>query len=325
MTASITSKKIIMKSKIRHFSQVNDFTKEDFNEVLRRAKKFDDPDGDFTKLARGKVLGLGFFQESTRTAASAQAAIIRLGGGWNGIASPAGSYINIGEESMDDTLNSLADSCDILQVRHKNFDLAAFSKKATVPLMNGMCGGDEHSIGALSLAYTLSKHFGGLENLNIGLYGMVKSSRPSKANIRLLSKYGVTFFVDPVIPQFDTPDYIRKEAEVSGGKFVGSKLDDFIGKVDLLSVIEGLSQAGEDPNLLKEYNSKFRIMGKSDFSKVGKSSKIFYCMPAMMTDGRTIVNIKEADADSRCVTHDLLKNLVVTNMALITYLLGIKV
>jgi hypothetical protein len=48
-------------------------------------------------------------------------------------------------------------------------------------------------------------------------------------------------------------------------------------------------------------------------------------MPAMMTDGRTIVNVKEADADPRCIAHEFLKVIVTTNMALITYLLDIKI
>lgn len=310
---------------IKHYSQVNDFSRSDFDEVLRRAKRFDNPRKDFTRVARGKVLGLGFFQESTRTTASLQASIIRLGGGWNGIPSPAGSYVNIGEESMDDTLNSLADACDILAVRHKSFDLTAYAKGASVPVMNGMCGGDEHSLGAIGTAYTLTKHLGRLKGLKIGLYGMVKSSRPSKANIRLLAKYGATFYVDPVIPEFDTPDYIRKEAEASGARFVSARLDEFIGVVDYLSIIEGLPQAGEDAALVEKYNKKFRVMGKNDFARVRKDAGIFYCMPAMMTDGRTIVNIKEADADNRCLSHALLKEWVPVMMGLISYLLGIKV
>lgn len=312
-------------TKIRHFSQVNDFTKEDIDEVLRRAEKFNNPKKDFSDVAPGKVLGLGFFQESTRTAAGLQAAIIRLGGGWNGIPSPAGSYVNIGEESMEDTLNSLADSCDILAVRHKNFDLASYSKKSRVPLLNGMCGGDEHSIGAVGWAHILKKYFGKIENLKIGLYGMVKSSRPSKAAIRLMAKYSATFYVDPVVAGFDTPDYIRKEAEAVGAKFVSAKLDDFIGKVDFLEIIEGLPQAGEDPKLLLEYNKKFRVMGKNDFARVRKDAAFFYCQPAMMTDGRSIVNIPEADADPRCLSHPMLRDWTAVMMALITYLLGIKV
>src|SRR3989344_3878519 len=176
---------MIMATKIKHFSQVNDFTKKDIDEVLRRAKIFNDYKKDVTHIAPGKVLGLGFFQESTRTAAGLQAAIIRLGGGWNGIPSPAGSYVNIGEESMDDTLDSLADSADILGIRHKNFDLAAYSKKSKVPLINGMCGGDEHSAGSLGMVYTIEKNVGKIKNLKVGMYGMVKSSRPSKAITRL--------------------------------------------------------------------------------------------------------------------------------------------
>jgi len=314
-----------MPNTIRHYSQVNDFTKKDFEEVLRRAKIFDVNGKDFTNVAPGKVLGLGFFQESTRTASGAESAIIRLGGGWNGIPSPAGSYVNIGEESMEDTLDSLSDSANILIVRHKSFDLTSYSKKATVPLINGMCGGDEHSAGAIGMGYTLKKKLGNIDNLKIGFYGMVKSSRPAKANIRLLAKYGATFYVDPVVSEFDTPEFIRKEAEAAGAKFVSAKLEDFIGEVDFLNVIEGLPQPGEDPKVLEQYNKKFKIMGKKDFARVRKDAAFYYCMPAMMTDGRTIVNIAEADADSRCLSHAMLREWTPVMMALITYLLDIKV
>jgi hypothetical protein len=106
---------------------------------------------------------------------------------------------------------------------------------------------------------------------------------------------------------------------------VSAKLDDFIGKVDLLSIIEGLPQAGEDPEALKEYNSKFKVMGAKDYTKVRKDAGIFYCMPAMMTDGRTIVNVAETDADPRGITHPMMVEWVPVMMALITYLLDIKV
>src|SRR4051812_2418666 len=102
----------------KHFISTDSLNKEQILEVLRRAAVFRQG-GDFTHLARGKALGLMFFQESTRTVSIFQSAIIKLGGGWLGMPNPAGSYVAAGEESVEHTLAAVAPMADVMAVRHK--------------------------------------------------------------------------------------------------------------------------------------------------------------------------------------------------------------
>lgn len=309
---------------MKHFSQISDFSKDDILEVLRRAKIFDEG-GDFTSLARGKILGLGFFQESTRTVSGFQSAIIRLGGGWLGLSSPVGSYVESGEESVEETLACLAEYSDVLAVRHKSFDLSAFARKSVVPVINGMCGGDEHSQGAVASVFTILQTRGDIENLKVGIYGMTKSSRPMKGVIRILSKFGAEFYEDSVVDDLATPENIRKEVEQAGCKITRLPFDEFVSMVDILVIAEGLPQQGEDKVLIDEYNKKVRIFGKNELSKLNNSASFYYCMPAVLTDGRSTVQKEDVDSDKRGIIYKTLHNFTTVNMAIITYILDIDV
>lgn len=311
---------------MKHFTQVSDLTRDEYTEVFRRALIFQDkPHPDHASLATGKALAIGFFQESTRTVAGLQASIIKLGGGWLGITSSQGSYVESGEESMEDTLLSLAEYSDIMAVRHKDFDLSAFASKSPVPLINGMCGGDEHSTAALAIAYTIQRQLGKLDGLNIGIYGMTKSSRPAKGLLKALSKYNTTFYEDSVVDELQTPPDIRKIVEENGSKIIKVKLDDFLEKIDFLLIVEGLPQSGEDEAVIKSYNSQFKILGKKDLDKLRKDAIFMYGMPSVMTDGRLIVKKEELDKDKRMIGFNLLREFVFVNMALTTLLLDIEV
>lgn len=297
-------------------------------EIFRRTEIFEEgikQGKNFTHLCPGKVISTMFFQESTRTSAILQAAIIRLGGGWFGIAGIKGTYLESGEEDMEDTLYGVAPVCDIMAVRHKNFDLTAFAQKGfRVPLINAMCGGEEHSIGAVAYAYLAKKYLKDLKGLKIGIYGMSKSSRPMKAGAKVLSRFGVEFYEDSVIPEFQLPEHIREIISNNGSVYHEDKLENFISKVDYLFIVEGLPQAGEDPSLVDKFNKAFTPFSNKELAKVKESAIIDVGEPRATTDGR-LVALKETDSDLRIVGKKLLESAVYNTMALITYLLDIEV
>lgn len=313
---------------MKHFTRTEDFTKEEYLEMFRRMAIFDEgiaKGKEFTHLCPGRVIATMFFQESTRTSASLQAAMIRLGGGWFGIAGIKGTYLETGEEDLDDTLSGVAPLCDIMGVRHKSLDLTALAAKGfPIPLINAMCGSEEHALGGVCFPYEALRHFGKLEGLKIGIYGMSKSSRPIKAGAKVLSKFGVEFYEDPVIPEFKLPEYIREKIIENGSTYKEDKLENFIDKVDYLFIIEGLPQAGEDPALVDKFNKAFVPFSKVHLSKVKENALIDVGGPRLTTDGR-LVALKEVDDDPRMGLKKMLKDMVYCNMALITYLLGIKV
>ncbi|MDD4902069.1 MAG: hypothetical protein PHE24_02950 [Patescibacteria group bacterium] len=313
---------------MKHFTRTEDFTKEEYLEIFRRTEIFEKgiaKGKNFTNLCPGMVMATMFFQESTRTAASLQAAMVRLGGGWFGIAGIKGTYLETGEEDLDDTLRGVAPLCDIMGIRHKSLDLTELAAKGfPVPLINAMSGSEEHSIAGAGFPYAALHELGRLEGLKIGIYGMSKSSRPMKAAAKVLSLFGVEFYEDPVIPEFKLPEYIREMIKKNGSTYQEDKLANFIGKVDYLFVIEGLPQAGEDPALVDKFNKAFMPFSKADLAKVKKDAIIDVGEPRATTDGR-LVALKEVDDDPRMSGKKLLKIMVYCEMAIITYLLGIKV
>src|SRR3989338_5601034 len=144
---------------MRHFTRTEDLTNKEYLEMHRRTKIFDEGIArgeNFTHLCPGKVIATEFFQESTRTSASLQAAMMKLGGGWFGIAGIKGTYLETGEEDLEDTLRGVAPIADIMAVRHKDFDLTAFAASGfPIPLINAMSGSEEHSLSGTAILYTL--------------------------------------------------------------------------------------------------------------------------------------------------------------------------
>jgi aspartate carbamoyltransferase catalytic subunit len=188
-----------------------------------------------------------------------------------------------------------------------------------------MCGGDEHSQGAATIVHTLQESLGTVEDLSVGIYGMTASSRPTKGIMRVLSKFGATFYEDPVLDEFRAPDYLREEVAENGGDIVNKPVEEFIGDVDFLNIVEGLPQKGTDKELVNKYNQEFQIFGKEEFAEISEGGVFMYGMPAKLSDDRDIVNIEEADADDRMIGFDLLSDMAYVNMALITKLLEIEV
>jgi len=313
---------------MRHFTRTEDLTNKEYLEILRRTKIFDEGIArgeNFTHLCPGKVIATEFFQESTRTSASLQAAMVKLGGGWFGISGIKGTYLETGEEDLEDTLYGVAPLADIMAIRHKTLDLTKFAGEGfPLPLINAMCGGTEHSIAAVGFFYTVKKYFPNLSKVKMGIYGMTKSSRPAKAYLKVLSRFKVTFYEDPVVPELATPEEIKKIVKKNGAKHITDKLENFIDQVDVLLVVEGLPQAGEDPKVVDKFNENFVPINKKHLTKVRKDAIISVGEPRATTDGR-LVALKETDNDPRMIEKEMCKNMVYTNMALITYLLNIKI
>ncbi len=311
----------------RDFVHTTDFNRDDYTEVLRRAKVFDEGvrnGKDFSHLLRGRVLGSMFFKESTRTMTSFQAAIVRLGGGWTGLTGVAGTYLGTGEEDIGDIVESVAEVCDIMVLRYNDCDPQALAKRIDIPLMNGMCGGDEHATGALALMYPLYKQWGTLEGKTVGLYGMVSSSRPMKAIMSAMATFGVKFMIDPVVDAFQAPKHITDLVTKRGGSIEYAPVEQWIGGVDAIVWVEGLPQTGEPQENVDAFNAKFHQFVPADFDRIRRDALLIAVMPRMTTDGRLTV-VKECDDDPRNVSFTLLRQFQFGAMALMTYLLDVDV
>lgn len=313
--------------KKRDFIHTADFERVDYEEVLRRAKLFDEgihAGRSFTHLLPGRVLATLFLKESTRTMTSFQAAMVRLGGGWTGLTGVAGTYLGTGEEDIGDIVQSIAEVADIMVLRYNDCDPRALANSIAIPLMNGMCGGNEHATGALAMMYPLYKKWGNLEGKTVGLYGMVSSSRPMKAVVSALGSFGVHFVIDPVVDVFKFPKDIYDLAISRGASIEYAPMEQWIGTADAVVWVEGLPQTGEPQENVDQFNSRFHQFVPADLQRIRHDAMLMAVMPRMTTDGRLTV-VKECDDDPRNVSFELLREFQYGAMALITYLLNVNV
>ncbi len=311
----------------RDFVHTTDFDKADYEEVFRRAAVFERgiaAGKNFAHLMPGTVLASMFLKESTRTMTTFQSAIVRLGGGWTGLTGTAGTYLATGEEDIGDIVNSVAEVADIMALRYNDCEPAELAKKIEIPLINGMCGGEEHASGALALLYPLAERFGSLKGKKIGMYGMVGASRPMNAIFSAGGAMGAEFYVDTVLDEFKPRDHIEKLCTDRGGTIHYAPLDEWIGDIDLAIWVEGLPVAGTPDEYVDAFNEKLHIFTKEDIPRLRDDALFMAVTPRATTDGR-LVMAKEVDEHERNMTFPLMRRFPFTAMALITYLMEVEV
>jgi len=308
-------------SKIKHFIETQDLTKEDYLEILERAVEYQKNPEKTRHLCEGKTIATMMFKASTRTGTMAQTAMQKMGGGWVGIQGTAGTYIETGEEDEEDIMRSVAAYTDIMVVRHKKLNLYDFADTFPIPLMNGLCGNDEHTIGGVLFLYSVLRHFGRLDNIKLGLYGQTVNSRPFKTVEKILSFFNAKMYEDSVLDELATPPHIIKFVEEHGSTFEKAKLKDFIGEIDVLLIQDGMPSLGvDDPKIMAEYTKRFATMTPKDFEPMRKDAIFYYEQPRAMMDGRLTVS-KEVDSDPRSMGQAMMGEGIYPMMALITYLL----
>ncbi|MDE1857040.1 MAG: hypothetical protein KGH98_03065 [Candidatus Micrarchaeota archaeon] len=336
---------------VRHYLGIDDLTKQEHFEVFKRAELFEDgteSGKDFTGLCGGKVLGFLFLEESTRTLTSMQAAITRLGGGWTGITSKreSGDIKNAGElatkgvldaarkrpmqyrreqhdvETLDEVLSTMAAMSDIFAIRsHDN--LGDIVKVLKVPVIGcGFMG--RHAIGGLWAPFSLwklMKH--DLDGANIGLYGAPAFSRVTISLVETLSKLAkINVYQDSVMP-----DGAISESTIKTGKarITNDRLDNFIGKLDLLMVSEGVFSY-KDVAYNKEFARKMKPITAKTMAKAKKTLLLSPVEPGLMLDGRDNIDMSVRYNNDRYYGSGYyLRQAINVNMAMMTYLMGVKV
>lgn len=150
------------------------------------------PPGQLVNLARGKCLGVMFYQQSTRTRMSFEAAMLRIGGHVVGFADPTTTRaVGFYEETLEDVVRFTAAMADVLVLRHTETGAALRAAEVSpVPLINAGDGYGEHPTQALGDVLHLHKHFGGLDGLCIGIIGHL-GWRAHRSLVMALSLYDV--------------------------------------------------------------------------------------------------------------------------------------
>lgn len=195
---------------MRSLISILDFTVEELNQLIVTAKDIiAHPENYWDKCAH-KTLATLFFEPSTRTRLSFEAAMLELGGNVLGFSEASSSSASKGE-SVADTAKIVSCYADIIAMRHPREGAPyVAAKNATIPVINAGDGGHQHPTQTLADLLTISREMGRLENLTIGLCGDLKYGRTVHSLIEAMARYSGIRFVLISPAELQLPDYVRE-------------------------------------------------------------------------------------------------------------------
>ncbi len=221
-----------MDFKGRSIVSIKDLSKEEIMYILKTAKSIEE--NPQPALLKGKILAALFFEPSTRTRLSFESAMYRLGGQVLGFADANITSISKGE-TLADTARIISTYCDVVAMRHPVAGTAQiFADNASVPVINGGDGANQHPTQTLLDLYTIQKSKGRLENLTVGFLGDLKYGRAVHSLAHALSLFDVKlYFISP--KSLRMPDEDMEHLKKSGLEF--HETDDFYGTLKHLDIL----------------------------------------------------------------------------------------
>src|SRR5690554_650421 len=220
----------------RHLVDPQDFSIQELESIFELTQEIINKPEDFNSICHGKILSTLFYEPSTRTRFSFEAAMLRLGGGVIGFSEPGSSSVSKGE-SLADTLRTVGAYADIIAMRHPNEGAPKHGiQYCPVPLINGGDGGHQHPTQTLTDLFTILESKGRLDNLTIGLCGDLKFGRTVHSLIKAMSRYENVKFILISPNELQIPEYIKTEIlEKKNIPFVEvERLEEVIDTLDIL-------------------------------------------------------------------------------------------
>ena len=221
---------------MRHLIGIEDLSVEEIVSLMNTAEDIIDNPAKYSSVCSGKKLATLFYEPSTRTRLSFEAAMIELGGNVIGF-SEAGSSSAAKGESIADTAHVISCFADIMVMRHfKEGAPLVASMNSSIPVINAGDGGHNHPTQTLTDLLTIKRECGRLENLTVGFCGDLKFGRTVHSLISALSRYTGIKLVLISPAELKVPDYIKNEVIIrSGMEFTETaSLEDSISDLDIL-------------------------------------------------------------------------------------------
>lgn len=221
---------------MRHLIDPMDLSVEEIDHLLTLAQDIIDNKEKYSEVCKGKKLATLFFEPSTRTRLSFEAAMMELGGNVLGFSSASSSSSTKGE-SVGDTVKIVSCYADIIAMRHfKEGAPMLASMKSDVPIINAGDGGHNHPTQTLTDLLTIKREKGRLSNMTIGLCGDLMFGRTVHSLIKAMSRYEGIKFVLISPDELKLPEYIRTDViEKNNIPYEEiSSLEDAIGSLDVL-------------------------------------------------------------------------------------------
>ena len=302
----------------KHLIDPMDFSVEELDQIFELAHQIIANPKKFSKICDGKILGTLFYEPSTRTRFSFEAAMMRLGGKILGFSEPNSSSASKGE-SLADTIKMVSIYTDIIAMRHpKEGSAKVASLYSSVPVINARDGGHQHPTQTLADLLTIECMKKGLRGHTIGICGDLKYGRTVHSLIKAMSRYEGTSFILISPKELKVPGYIKEE-------FIAKKniefkeverLEDVMDELDILYMTriqrERFFNEEEYLRLKDSY-----ILDAEKMTKAKKDMIVMHPLP------RVNEIAMEVDEDSRAAYFKQAEYGMYARMALMCKLLGV--
>ena len=204
---------------IRNLISITDFSVEEIDKMIKVAGDIMTNPDKYIDICKGKKLATLFFEPSTRTRLSFEAAMLELGGSVLGFSEASSSSASKGE-SVSDTIRTVGCYADIIAMRHpKEGAPIVAARRTTVPIINGGDGGHHHPTQTLTDLLTITREKGRLNNLTVGLCGDLKFGRTVHSLIEAMLRYENVKFILIAPPELRVPQYIIDMLEKAGAAY----------------------------------------------------------------------------------------------------------
>ena len=222
-------------SEIRNLINITDLTVEEIDRLIAVADDIVANHSAYEDICAHKKLATLFFEPSTRTRLSFEAAMLELGGSVLGF-SEANSSSAAKGESVSDTVRTVGCYADIIAMRHpKEGAPIVAAQRTTVPIINGGDGGHFHPTQTLTDLLTIKRKKGRLSDMTIGLCGDLKFGRTVHSLIEAMLRYeGIRFVL--ISPQeLQVPDYVKEKMDAAGAEWKEvESLEEAMPELDIL-------------------------------------------------------------------------------------------
>lgn len=196
---------------MRHLLDTTDLSLEEIDNIIATAMDIIENKEKYAHICDGKKLATLFFEPSTRTRLSFEAAMMELGGNVLGFSEAASSSASKGE-TVEDTVRMFSCYADIIAMRHPLEGaprVASF--KSGVPIINAGDGGHSHPTQTMADLLTIFREKGRLDNMTVGLCGDLKFGRTVHSLIKAMSRYNNVKFILIAPKELSIPDYIKTD------------------------------------------------------------------------------------------------------------------
>jgi aspartate carbamoyltransferase catalytic subunit len=298
----------------RDITSVEDLTREEINYILNVSKTMEPLAAKGSDMLKGKILANIFFEPSTRTRLSFEAAMLKLGGNTIGFADAESTSVKKGE-NLADTVRTVENYADIIAIRHPLEGAAKLAAEfAKIPVINAGSGSEEHPTQALIDLYTMQKEKGKIDGLKIALIGDLRYGRTVHSLAYALSLYNIELTLV-------SPEALRMRREVL--RTIQNKisvtetesLEKTIPQADVIYVTRIQKERFPDQAEYAKVKGTYRIDLKT-LEKAKKDLIILHPLP------RVDEIAPEVDSTPQARYFQQVLNGVVVRMALLALLLG---